>query len=97
MKKKHMVLSALTPEEIHLFHQLRQHPEIGDQVRGILEIVGKGEGPLQTADEVEGLLIEAMRRLGHVTMTRWAQQAEEQVSSELKFQDATVLSRKKKG
>jgi hypothetical protein len=96
MKKNNMVLSALTPEEIHLLEQLRQHPELGDQVRRILEIVGNGEGPLQTADEVEGLLIEAMRRLGQVTMTRWAQQAEEQVSTELKDQDATVLSRKKK-
>jgi hypothetical protein len=60
-------------------------------------VLFRSEGPLQTADEVEGLLIEAMRRLGHVTMTRWAQQAEEQVSTELKGQDSTVLSRKKRG
>jgi len=45
---------------------------------------------------VEELLIEEMRRLGQTTMTQWAAQAEERVSTELKSQDPTVLSRKKK-
>ena len=66
-------------------------------MRSILGIAGSEEGPLKTADEVEGLPIEEMRRLGHVTMTRWAIQAEARVGTELKDQDATVLSRKKKG
>jgi hypothetical protein len=37
-----------------------------------------------------------MRRLGHLTLSQWAIQAEERVSSELKSQDPTVRSRKKK-
>jgi len=51
---------------------------------------------LKSADEVEELLIEEMRRLGNVTLRQWAIQAEERVSNELKSQDPTVRSRKKK-
>jgi hypothetical protein len=96
MKAKKAMVRAITAQEIQLIEQLRRHPEISDRVRSILEIAGSEEGPLKTADEVEGLLIEEMRRLGHVTMTRWAIQAEERVTTELRQQDPTVLSRKKK-
>jgi hypothetical protein len=51
---------------------------------------------LKSADEVEELLIEEMRRLGGDTLRLWARQAEERVSKELKTEDPTVLSRKKK-
>jgi hypothetical protein len=53
-------------------------------------------GPLKTADEVEELLIEEMRQLGSTTLHHWAIQAEARVSEELKSQDPTVQSRKKK-
>jgi hypothetical protein len=96
MKKKNIVVLGLTPEENRLIEQLRQHPEIRERVRSILEIAGNQEGPLKTADEVEELLVEEMRRLGNVTMRPWASQAEERVSTELKSQDSSVLSRKKK-
>jgi hypothetical protein len=96
MKKKKVIVQALSQEEIRLLEQLRQHPEIRDRVRRILEIAGNEEGPLKTADEVEELLIEEMRRLGNVTMKQWATQAEDRVSTELKSQDSTVRSRKKK-
>ena len=48
------------------------------------------------ADEVEELLIQELRRLGHTSMTQWAQQAEARVSDELTRQDPTLRSRKKK-
>ena len=95
MKQKKAIGRALTPQEIRLIEQLRRHPEIGDRVRSILETAGSEEGPLKTADEGEGLLIEAMRRLGHLTMTRWAIQAEARVGTELKDQDSSLLSHKK--
>jgi ABC-type hemin transport system substrate-binding protein len=95
MKKNKIVVPSLTQEEMHLLRQLRQHPEISQRVRSILEIASTEEGPLKTADEVEDLLVEEMRRLGNVTMKQWAEQAEERVSTELKRQDSTVLSRKK--
>jgi hypothetical protein len=96
MKKKNMVVSSLTQEENRLIEQLRRHPEIRERVASILAIAGNEEGPLKTADEVEQLLMEEMRRLGNVTMRQWGSQAEERVSTELKSQDSTVLSRKKK-
>ena len=89
--KKHIVGSSLTPEENRLIEQLRQHPEIRERVRSILEIAGNEEGPLKTADPVETLLIDERRRLGNVTMRQWASQAEERVPPELKRQTSTVL------
>jgi hypothetical protein len=96
MKPKKTVAQAITAQELHLIEQLRQHPEIKERVQGILEIVRNAEGPLKTADEVEDLVIQELRRLGSATMHQWASQAEERVASELQQQDPTVLSRKKK-
>jgi hypothetical protein len=95
MKKKNVV-QQFTPAEMKLVEQLRQHPEMMARVQGIMEIARNEDGPLKTADEVEELLIQEMRQLGNATMGQWASQAEERVSRELKSQDSTVLSRKKK-
>jgi len=96
MKKQKADAPRLTQPETRLIEQLRQHPEMMVRVQSILEIARNAEGPLKTADEVEELLIEEMRRLGNVTLSQWASQAEERVSTELKSQDSTVRSRKKK-
>jgi hypothetical protein len=96
MKKKKTEAQALTPSETQLIEQLREHPAMMDRVQSILAIARNAEGPLKTADEVEELLVEEMRRLGNVTLSQWAIQAEERVSTELKNLDPTVLSRKKK-
>jgi len=96
MKKQKAVHDGLTAEESKLIEGLRRHPDMMARVQSILEIARNEDGPLKTADQVEELLIEEMRRLGQTTMSQWATQAEERVSSELKSQDPTVLSRKKK-
>ena len=62
----------------------------------ILSLASNAEGPLKTADEVEALLVEEVRRLGHATMSQWAVRAEERVSQELKEQEPALRSRKKK-
>jgi hypothetical protein len=95
MKQKNAT-QQLTPAETKLVEQLRQHPEMMARVQEIMAIARNEDGPLKTADEVEELLIEQMRQLGNETMCQWASQAEERVSRELKEQDPTVLSRKKK-
>jgi hypothetical protein len=82
--------------EVQLIEQLRQQPEMMERLRSILELTGKSEGPLKTADEVEELLIRELRRLGNTTLCQWATQAEARVSDELKGQDPTLRSRKKK-
>jgi phosphoribosyl-dephospho-CoA transferase len=96
MKKKKAGLNELKASEMRLIEQLRQHPEMMERVQSILELTRNTEGPLKSADEVEELLIEEMRRLGNTSMQQWATQAEERVTNELKGQDATVRSRKKK-
>jgi hypothetical protein len=96
MKKQKAVHDKLTAQETKLVEGLRRHPEMMERVQSILELAHSDDGPLKTADQVEELLIEEMRRLGKSTMSQWAAQAEERVSTELKSQDPTVLSRKKK-
>jgi hypothetical protein len=96
MKKEKPTVPRFTAEEIRLMERLRSRPEMMERVQRILEIACNEEGPLKTADEVEELLVEEMRRLGNTTMNHWAVQAEERVMSDLKEQDPTVLSRKKK-
>lgn len=87
---------AISQQEVELIQQLRQHPEIMERVRSILDLARNADGPLKTADEIEELLIEEVRRLGSATMKQWAAHAEERVSNELQGRDPTVLSRKKK-
>ena len=97
MKNANDDAHKFSQREVRLIEQLRQQPEMMERLRSILELTGDMEGPLKTADEVEELLIEELRRLGNTTLCQWATQAEERVSAELKRQDATVRSRKKKG
>jgi len=96
MKQKSRSAQPFTAQETQLLEQLRRHPEIMARVQSILEIAGRQAGELKTADQVEELLIQEMRQLGHATMSQWAVQAEQRVSRELKEQDPTVRSRKKK-
>ena len=96
MKKQTGGANEFSPSEVQLIEQLREHPEMMARVQSILELTRNANGPLKTADEVEGLLIQEMRQLGNTSMVEWATQAEERVSNELKGLDATVRSRKKK-
>ncbi len=82
--------------EKQFLERLRQHPELRSRFESILELTHNTDGPLQTADQVEELLIQELRQLGNVSMNQWAQQAEAHVSEELKAADDTVRSRKKK-
>jgi hypothetical protein len=94
--KQHLSRPELTPQETHLIQQLRQQPEMLTRLQSILALAHPADGPLQTADAVEALLIQELRQLGHTTMQQWATQAEARVSAELQTQDATVRGLKKK-
>jgi hypothetical protein len=76
MKKKNEDDPELSPAEVQLIQQLREHPEMLERLRSILDLTRNADVPLKTADEVEELLIQELRRLGHTSMTQWAQQAE---------------------
>jgi hypothetical protein len=96
MKQNQAAVNELSHAEARLIEQLREHPEMMERVQSILELTRSAEGPLKTADEVEDLLVQEMRRLGNTTMNQWAIGAEDRVTHELKGQDPTVRSRKKK-
>ena len=96
MEDKERDLQKLSQSELHLIGRLRKQPKMMERVQRILDIANSSEGPLRTADEIEELLLEEMRRLGNDTMTEWATQAEKRVGQELQKQDPTVLKRKKK-
>jgi hypothetical protein len=96
MKQKKAGQKPLSPQEAKLIEQLRAHPDLLERFQTILQIASNEDGPLKTADEVEELLVQEMRRLGSTTMHQWANQAEERVTTELQREDPTVLSRKKK-
>ena len=93
--KKETDPQKFTQAEIQLLEQLRAQPEMMVRIQSILAITRNATGPLQTADAVEALLIEEMRRLGHLTLRQWAIQAEARVGTELQSLDPTVRSRKK--
>ena len=96
MKHKNDGDHELSPAEVRLIQQLREHPEMLGRLGSILDLTCRTDGPLKTADEVEELLIQELRRLGHTSITQWAKQAEARVSDELTRQDPTLRSRKKK-
>ena len=95
MKNENDTSPKCAAAEQRFLERLRQHPELRIQFESILELAHDPDGPLQTADQVEELLIERLRQLGHVSMNQWAQQAEARVSDELKAADDTLRSRKK--
>ena len=88
--------SPLSKQEKHLLQLLREHPEMMERFRSILELAASKEGPVKSADEVEALLIEEVRRLGKTAMGDWALNAERRLGEELAQQDATASVRKKK-
>ena len=96
MKSKNVSSIPVSQSEVQLLERLRQHPEMMERVQSILDIAYNTEGPLKSADQVEELLIQEMRRLGNTSMHQWATQAAQRVSRELKAGDGTVRSRKKK-
>lgn len=96
MTKKNTGQRLFTEEEIQIVERLRQNPELMARFQSIMDLASSAEGPLKTADEVEELLIQEMRRLGNATMNKWASGAEARVGTELRQQDTTIRSRKKK-
>ena len=79
-------LSRLAGNEV----RVEAGPRSGDGNRLLFYVYTKN------GESIEELLIQEVRRLGAATMNQWASQAEKRVSQELKEQDSTIRSRKKK-
>jgi hypothetical protein len=93
MTKKNSQLSA---QELQLIEQLRERPELMERFQTILQISANADGPVKSADEIEGLLIQEMRRLGNTTMGSWAASAEKRLAEQLQQKDVFARARKKK-
>jgi hypothetical protein len=93
MTKKNSQLSA---QELQLIEQLRERPELMERFQTILQISANADGPVKSADEIEGLLIQEMRRLGNTTMGSWAASAEKRLAEQLQQKDVFARGRKKK-
>jgi 5'-deoxynucleotidase YfbR-like HD superfamily hydrolase len=96
MLNKKSAPQAFTDEEKQLIEQLREQPQLLARFQNILGITRNEGSALKTADEVEGLLIEEMRRLGHAGMSQWAVRAEDRIGQEFKQQEPKARRRKKK-
>lgn len=96
MKNKKTKSLELTAQEMKLMEQLRAHPEMMERFQTILEISSSAEGPIKSADEIENLLVEEMRRLGNTTMGTWAAGAEERLVKQFKEEHPSARARKKK-
>ena len=96
MTKKDSPPPKLSAQELQLIEQLRGQPLLLERFQGILAITAQADGPMKSADEVEGLLIEETRRLGNATMESWAARAEQRVAEQLEQKDASAGVRKKK-
>jgi hypothetical protein len=96
MTKKNPQPTELSPQEQQLIERLREHPELRERFGMILEIITNAEGRLKGADEVEGLLIEEMRRLGNTSLGSWAARAERGLAEQLQQKDDSASERKKK-
>lgn len=89
---------AITRRRLKKFNdQLRERPELLAEFESILGIAADGgpDAPFRMADEVEALVVEAMRKLGHQTMTQWAQEAQVRAVEDCKQEPPGARLKKK--
>ena len=77
--------------------QLQERPELLAQFESILAIATETgpDGHFRTADEVEALVVEAVRKLGHQTMQQWAQEAQVRAVEDCRQEHPTARVKKK--
>ena len=69
--------------EERFMERLRAHPHLRERFEAILELTRSESGPIRQADQVEELLVEEVRKLGHRAMQDWAQGAEARTAGQL--------------
>ena len=75
---------------------LRRRPDLWERFEAILALSGVENGEWRTADEIEALLVEEVRRLGRAAMHDWAVQAEARTAREFAAAHPRAAVRKKK-
>lgn len=88
---KHQI--SITDRELEMLAQLRRHPDLNEAVLEVLSMA-KHEG--WDANEVEGKLIEATRKLGRAAVGSWASGKAAQVEDEMEQIEPSLHRHKKK-
>lgn len=89
-------MPSLSQEDKELLSQLNRQPNLKKRIQSILSIADdNGEGIVK-ADEVEGRIIEEVRRLGNETLTEWAASRIEKSEAYLPADDNISRSGQKK-
>ncbi len=81
--------------EERLLEKMRRHPELMERLETIVGLAEDEGTERLSADKVEELLIEEVRRLGNRVMQDWAVCAEAATSLEIKASEPGVRPRKK--
>jgi len=77
-----------------LARRLEQNPELLERFELILNLSQSDE--LKTLDDIEGVLIDEVRKLGGETLQSWASRREEQLGAKLREENEKVRMREKK-
>src|SRR5579864_3303896 len=88
---------ALTRRRIQKFsEQLQERPQLLAQFESILALATETgpDGHFRTADEVEALVVEAVRKLGQQTMGQWARAAQERAVEDCRQEHPTARLKK---
>jgi len=89
---------TLTANERLLLKGLESHPRLMERFLSILSLAEEpdSDGMIRSADEVEALLIEEVRKLGKEGMESWAGKVNRVVAEQSKKEDSSVQLREKK-
>ena len=90
--------AAITRRRVKKFNdQLKARPELFTQFESILEIAADDgpDAPFRTADQVEALVVDAMRKPGHQTMQQWAHEAQARAVEDCKKEHPAARLKKK--
>jgi hypothetical protein len=93
MRKK----PTIKQSDQQLWERWNAHPELKQRFEAILALAEGEKAGEQTADEIEGLLIEEVRRLGAQTMGAWARGAHARIAAEVQAQNPGSYCGKKNG
>lgn len=80
-----------------MLERMRRHPRLRERFEAILNLAEGEEGEAGTADQVEDMLVEEVRRLGAATMRDWAEGARDKLEADLGKRESGVHRGKKNG
>ena len=77
---------------------LSNRPELADRIHSILQITDEplSGGKIRSADEVESMLVEELRKLGNESLEGWSGGVDRKIGEDLKTANPKAQMREKK-